>query len=43
MTYFIAGVIVGTFIPGPQQELVRWAATSTWTWLKSLASRWKSE
>jgi hypothetical protein len=32
MLYFA----VGTFIPGPQQELVRNAFSKAWAWLKGL-------
>ena len=38
-TYFIIGVAVGTFIPGPQQELVRTVFNAVWVWIKGLVSK----
>lgn len=38
MFYFAIGVVVGTFIPMPQQQIVRDLVSGAWKWVKSTAS-----
>jgi hypothetical protein len=43
LVVLIIGVVIGTFIPAPQQTVVKEYAMSAWTYIKSLFNSTNSE